>query len=169
MAFGPMQILVLGFDEPEFKGKIRAELEQLRDNDVVRLVDVLLVRKDDHGNVERLQHSDLTQEELEDFGAIVGALIGAGADGEEGADAGAILGAAAMEGGHVFDSTDTWYVDDAIPPGTAAAIALLEHRWAIGLRDAIRDAGGFHLADAWIHPADLVAVGLAGAEEAAAR
>lgn len=43
-----------------------------------------------------------------------------------------------------------------------------EHRGAIGLRDAIHDAGGLHLADAWVHPADLVAVGLLAAEEAAA-
>jgi uncharacterized membrane protein len=168
MAFGPIQILVVGFEDPEFKGEIRAELERLRDNDVVRLVDLLVVRKDDDGNVERMQHSDLSQEELEDFGAIVGALVGVGADGEEGAEAGAILGAAAMEDGHVFESKDTWYVDDAIPPGSAAAIALLEHHWAIGLRDAIHNAGGFHLADAWVHPADLVAIGLAGTEKAAA-
>jgi hypothetical protein len=47
------------------------------------------------------------------------------------------------------------------------AIALLEHRWAIGLRDAIRDAGGFHIADSWIHPADLIAVGLLASDEAA--
>jgi uncharacterized membrane protein len=166
MSFGPVQILVVGFDHPEFKGKIRAELERLRENDVVRLIDLIVVRKDDAGNIERLQQSDLSQEELEDFGAIVGALIGVGVEGEEGAEAGAVLGAAAMEGGHVFDDKETWYVDDAIPPGTAAAVALLDHRWAIGLRDAIREAGGFHLADAWIHPADLVAIGAASREEA---
>jgi uncharacterized membrane protein len=169
MSFGPVQILVVGFDHPEFKGKIRAELERLRENDVVRLIDLIVVRKDDAGNIERLQQSDLSQEELEDFGAIVGALIGVGADGEEGAEAGAVLGAAAMEGGHVFDDKETWYVDDAIPPGTAAAVALLDHRWAIGLRDAIHEAGGFHLADAWIHPADLVAIGAASREEAAVK
>jgi uncharacterized membrane protein len=166
MAFGPVQILVIGFDDPNFKGEIREELERLREHDVVRLIDLIVVRKDDEGNVTRLRHSDLSQEELEDFGAIVGALIGVGADGEEGATAGAVLGAAAMEDGQVFDDADTWYVDDAIPPGTAAAVALLDHRWAIGLRDAIRNANGFHLADAWIHPADLVAIGLASKEEA---
>jgi uncharacterized membrane protein len=169
MSFGPVQILVIGFDHPEFKGDIRAELERLRENDVVRLIDLMVVRKDDDGNIERLQQSDLSQEELEDFGAIVGALIGVGADGEEGATAGAILGAAAMEDGHVFDESETWYVDDAIPPGSAAAIALLDHRWAIGLREAIHDAGGFHLADAWIHPADLVAIGVASSEQAAVK
>jgi uncharacterized membrane protein len=169
MSFGPVQILVIGFDHPEFKGDIRKELERLRENDVVRLIDLMVVRKDDDGNIERLQQTDLSQEEMEDFGAIVGALIGVGADGEEGATAGAVLGAAAMEDGHVFDENETWYVDDAIPPGSAAAVALLDHRWAIGLRDAIRDAGGFHLADAWIHPADLVAIGVASREEAAVK
>jgi hypothetical protein len=84
-------------------------------------------------------------------------------------EAGAVLGASEMEDGYVLDESNSWYVDDAIPPGTAAAVAILEHRWAIGLRDAIRDAGGFHLADAWIHPADLVAVGMIAKEEAAAR
>jgi uncharacterized membrane protein len=169
MEFGPVQILVIGFDEPEFKGQIRAELDRLRDHDVVRLVDLIVVRKDDDGNIERLHHSDLSQEEAEEFGAIAGALIGFGTDGEEGMEAGAALGASEAEDGYVLDESNSWYVDDAIPPGTAAAVAILEHRWAIGLRDAIRDAGGFHLADAWIHPADLVAVGMIAKEEAAAR
>jgi uncharacterized membrane protein len=167
MSFGPVQILVIGFDDPEFKGAIRAELERLREHDVVRLIDLIVVRKDEDGNIERLQHSDLSEDEAMEFGAIVGALVGIGADAEEGAEAGAVLGAAAMEGGHVFDTADTWYVDDAIPPGSAAAIALLDHRWAIGLRDAIREAGGFHLADAWVHPADLIAIGAASAETTA--
>jgi len=163
-----VQILVIGFGDAEFKGTIRAELERLRDHDVVRLIDLIVVRKDEDGNIERLQQSDLTQDEAMEFGAIVGALVGVGADGEEGAEVGAVLGAQAMEGGHVFDQTDTWYVDDAIPPGTAAAVALLDHRWAIGLRDAIREAGGFHLADAWVHPADLIAIGVESHEKAAA-
>jgi uncharacterized membrane protein len=157
---------VVGFAEPEFKGHKREELERLRENDVVRLIDLVVVRKDDDGNVERLQHSDLSPEEVQEFGAMAGALIGLGAEGEEGTEAGAELGAAAMEGGHVFDESDAWYLDDAIPPGTAAAVALIEHRWAIELRDAICDAGGFRLADAWIHPADLVAIGALAAEEA---
>ena len=167
MSFGPVQILVIGFGDAEFKGTIRAELERLREHDVVRLIDLLVVRKDEDGNIERLQQSDLSQEEAMEFGAIVGALIGVGADGEDGASAGAVLGAAAMEDGHVFEANDMWYVDDAIPPGTAAAIALLDHRWAIGLRDAIRDMGVFHLADAWVHPADLIAIGIKDKEETA--
>jgi hypothetical protein len=59
-----------------------------------------------------------------------------------------------------------WYVAAAVPTGTATAIALLEHRWAIPLRDAIARAGGFVIADEWIHAKDLVAVGLAAETEA---
>jgi uncharacterized membrane protein len=160
MTIGPVQVLVIGFDGPHFTGAIRDELDRLRDNDVVRLVDLVAVRKHEDGTIERLQHSDLSAEEAAELGAVVGALIGLGAAGEEGAEMGAYLGAAAAEDGGVLEGDDSWYVDEAIPPGSAAAIVLLEHRWAIPLRDAIGDAGGFHLADAWIHPVDLVAAGL---------
>jgi uncharacterized membrane protein len=164
MAMGPVQLLVVGFEGGEFKEEILAELDRLRENGVVRLVDLAFVRKDADGGVETVQRSDLSPEEAEQFGAVVGALIGLGAAGEEGAEPGALEGAAALEDGHVFGE-EVWYVDDAIPNGTAAAVVLLEHRWAIPLRDGIRNAGGFHLADAWIHPADLVGIGVVAAEE----
>ena len=165
MTMGPVQLLVVGFAGGEFKGEILAELDRLREHDIVRLIDLVFVRKHEDGKVEKVLRSDLSPEEAEEFGATVGALIGFGAGGEEGAELGAIEGAAALEDGRVFDD-EVWYIEDAIPNGTAAAVALLEHRWAIPLRDGIRRAGGFHLADAWIHPADLVGIGLIAAEEA---
>ena len=165
MTMGPVQLLVVGFAGGELKGEILAKLDRLREHDIVRLIDLVVVRKDADGKVEKVLRSDLSPEEAEEFGATVGALIGFGAAGEEGAELGAIEGAAALEDGHVFDD-EVWYVEDAIPNGTAAAVALLEHRWAIPLRDGIRRAGGFHLADAWIHPADLVGIGVIAAEEA---
>jgi hypothetical protein len=172
MTLGPVQLLVVGFLGDEDSGQIRAELDRLREQDVVRLVDLVVVRKHEDGQVERVRRTDLSEGEAEEMGALAGALIGLGAAGEEGMEAGAELGAERAheryaeryEGGE--GGEDTWYVDDAIPPGTAAAVAILEHRWAIPLREAIRDAGGFHLADAWIHPADLVAIGMLAAEEA---
>lgn len=163
MTSGPVQILVVGFENPQFDGSILAELKKLRERDVVRLVDMIVVRKDDDGNIERVVRSDLTAEEAQEYGAFAGALIGLGTDGPEGMEAGAALGAGVMEDGHLFDENDSWYVDDAIPPGSAAAVALIEHVWAIPLRDSIEAAGGFHLADAWIHPVDLVSVGLLAA------
>jgi len=170
MVTGPVQLLVVGFDEPKFTGEILAELERLKASDVARLVDLLVVRKDDEGNLEHVQITDLSLEEAEQFGAFAGALIGLGVGGEETAEAGAVLGAAGIDeaGGHVLDEEDFWFVDDAIPAGSAAAIALIEHRWAIRLRDAIGNAGGVPLADSWLHPADLIAIGMVAADEAAA-
>jgi uncharacterized membrane protein len=163
-----VQLLVIGFEGGEFRGDIRAELDRLREQDIVRLIDLMFVRKDDSGNVEAMQQSDLAPAEMQEFGALVGGLIGLGAGGEEGAEQGAAAGAAAAEDGSLLDDEDVWFAADAIPPGTAAAVALIEHRWAIPLRDAVRQTGGFRLADAWIHPADLVAIGLLAREEAAA-
>ena len=164
MAIGPVQLLVVGFGQGEFHGKIRAELERLRDSETVRVIDLLAIRKDADGNIERLQLSDLSEDEAMELGAIAGALIGLGAGGEEGAELGAELGAEQAQDGD-FLPHDIWYIDDVLPNNSAAAVALIEHRWAIGLRDAIREEGGFHLADAWIHPLDLVAIGLIEAEE----
>jgi Family of unknown function (DUF6325) len=137
MAVGPVQLLVLGFKHSNFQGEIREELDRLRDNDLIRVIDALGVRKD--------------------------------ADGEEGFELGAERGAEAVaERGGVFDEEEAWDVVEEIPKDTAALLVLLEHRWAIGLRDAIARAGGFRLAAEFISPLDLVAIGLVSAEEAEA-
>jgi len=165
MTLGPVQLIVLGFDDPKFQGRIRKEMDRLRDSDLVRVLDMIAVRKDAAGDIDVLQESDLTIEEAETLGAYAGALVGLGADGEEGAEAGAELGAAAGADGHLIDEDGVWYIADEIPPDTAAAVVLLEHLWAIPLRESILDAGGVLLADAWVHPADLFAIGLVAREQ----
>ena len=167
MSIGPVQMLILGFEDPKFTGENLAELERLRDADIVRVVDMLAVWKDAEGNVAVLQDTHLSEGEAAEFGAVVGGLIGLGMAGEEGLEAGAEAGMEAMEDQHLLDA-DAWYAVDAIPNNTAAVVVLLEHRWAIPLRDGIVRAGGFVLADEWIHAKDLVAVGLMAAEEAEA-
>jgi uncharacterized membrane protein len=159
LTLGPVQMLIVGFTGDNFDGSIMEELDRLKEHDIVRLIDLLFVRKNEDGEIEVVQRSDLDADEAQEFGAIVGALVGFGAEGEEGAEYGALAGAAELEDGHVFDDDAVWYLGDAIPDGTAAAVALLEHRWAIPLRDKIARAGGLTLSDAWVHVADLVAVG----------
>jgi uncharacterized membrane protein len=164
-----MQLLVLGFGETEMTGEIADELRRLREHDIVRLVDLIIVRRDDAGNVATLETTDLSKAEAVELGGIAGALIGLGADGEEGMEAGFVAGAAAAESGRTPLEDQVWYVADAIPNGTTAAVAVLEHRWAIPLRDAVMRHGGAALADAWIHPMDLVAIGAEAAEAVADR
>ncbi|HEX8862948.1 MAG TPA: hypothetical protein VGC06_28415 [Actinomycetes bacterium] len=169
MTIGPVQLLVLGFNRPDFHGEIREELQRLKDNDVVRVIDALAVQKDAQGNVSRLHQSQLSGEQAAEFGALVGGLIGLGAAGEEGMEAGAELGAETVEErGGVLSDQEAWDVLAEIPNDTAAALILLEHRWAIPLRDAIARAGGFRLASEFVSPLDLVSLGLVRAEEAEA-
>jgi uncharacterized membrane protein len=167
MAIGPVQLVVLGFRNPDFKCEILAEFQRLRDNDTVRVIDSLVVYKHGDGEVEALTISNLTDEEAREVGTVVGALIGLGAAGEEGMESGAAAGAeATADGVHLFSDEDAWDVLEDIPNDSAAAIVLLEHHWAIPLRNAIVRAGGFPVGNAFVHPLDLVAIGLIRAEEA---
>ncbi len=168
MTIGPVQLLVLGFDKPDFQGEIVDELERLREGDMVRVIDALVVHKDAEGKVAAVKGSQLSREESEEIGAVVGGLLGLGLEGEAGMEAGALAGAeAGAEGIDVFPEEEAGDVLGEIPNDAAAALVLLEHRWAIPLRDAIGRAGGFRIAESFISPLDLVAVGLEAAKEAA--
>jgi len=166
MAIGPVQLIVLGFSHPDFHGEVIAELERLHDSGTVRVIDSIAVYKDADGGLEMEHLSNLTQDEAIEVGSKIGALIGLGIDGEEGAEAGALAGAeeAAEEGINVFGGD--WDVLEDIPNDSAAALILLEHHWAVPLRDAIARANGFRISDGFISPLDLVAIGLMTAEEA---
>jgi hypothetical protein len=103
MAIGPVQLLVLGFNHPNFHGEIIEELE--------------------------------------------------GAE-------------AAADGVDFFTDEQAWDVLEDIPDDSAAALLLIEHHWAVPLRDAIARAGGFRISDGFISPLDLVEIGLMEADEA---
>src|SRR3954464_4467095 len=168
MAVGPVQLVVLGFKSPDFHGEVIAELERLRESDTVKVIDALAGYKDAEGDIEVEHLSNLTQEEAVEVGSKIGALIGLGFAGEEGAEVGAQVGAeAAADGVQVFTDEDAWDVLEEIPNDSAAALLLIEHQWAVPLRDAIARAGGVRISDGFISPLDLVQFGLAAAGEAA--
>jgi uncharacterized membrane protein len=161
MAIGPVQLLVLGFNKPDFHGEIIAELERLRESDTVRVIDALAVYKDAAGDIGVEHLSNLTEDEARELGSKVAALVGLDIEGEEAASV-------ALAGIDEAVEEEAWDVLGDIPNDSAAALILLEHHWAVPLRDAIARAGGFRLADAFISPLDLVAIGLSSEEEAKA-
>jgi uncharacterized membrane protein len=166
MAIGPVQLIVLGFDHPQFRGEIIDELEKLRESDTVRVIDSLAVYKDAEGELEVQHLSNLSTDEAIELGTVIGGLIGLGIEGEAGAEAGALAGAEAMaEGVDLMPDPDEWDVIDDIPNDSAAALILIEHHWAVGLRDAVARAGGSRIGDAFISPVDLVEIGLLSADE----
>lgn len=168
MAIGPVQLLVLGFQSPDFHGEVVAELEKLRASDTVRVIDALAVHKDAKGEIEVQHLSNLTQDEAVELGSKVAALVGLGTGGAEGMTAGAHAGVeeAAAHGIEVFTDEVEWDVIAEIPNDSAAALILIEHHWAVPLRNAVAHAGGYRIADRMIGPYDLLAIGLATAEEA---
>ena len=168
MAIGPVQLIVLGFSHPDFHGEIIEELQRLHDSGTVRVIDALAVYKDANGELEAEHLSNLTEAEAIEVGSKIGALIGLGFEGEEGAEEGAAAGAqeAEAEGINIFGGAEEWDMLEDIPNDSAAALILLEHHWAVPLRDAIARAGGFRLGDGFISPLDLVEIGLMSADEA---
>ncbi|MFL6136961.1 MAG: hypothetical protein ACJ74O_04090 [Frankiaceae bacterium] len=169
MAIGPVQLIVLGFNHPDFRGEVVGELQKLREADTVRVIDALIVYKDAEGELEAEHLGNLTESETIELDSKVAALIGLGFAGEEGAVAGAEVGAQVGAQGDnllALSDADGWDVLEDIPNDTAAAVLLIEHHWAVPVRDAVARAGGFRISDGFISPLDLVAVGLMASEEA---
>jgi len=163
LATGPIHKLIVQFDANRFKGEILPELDRLKELGIIRVIDLLAVRKDAEGRLTVISSSDLGLDEAREFGATIGSLIGLGAAGREGSQEGAIVGAEALADGHLFDPSDAPRLAALIPNNSSVAIALLEHRWAIPLRDAITKAGGSVVDDAWLGAEDLIAIGLRSA------
>ena len=95
-------MLVVEFDRTKFEGEIIPELERLKEAGIVRLLDLLFVRKPVGGELEVVQRSDLSEDEAIEFGALVGALVGLGTGDEELSYRAAVAGAEELEDGHFF-------------------------------------------------------------------
>ena len=135
---GPVQVLVVGFAEPTFSGEVMAELDRLREAGTARLLDVLLVERGEDGTLETLPAPAGARP---DMGTLVAGVLGA-------SDPDVPSPSEPVEG-------STWSLADAIPPGTFAAVALIEHLWATPLREAIARAGGTALEETWLHGEDV--------------
>jgi uncharacterized membrane protein len=158
--FGPLQMLTVVFDGNRFKGEILPELQRLKKRRVVRIVDLLAIRKDDTGALAVLTASDLGWEEATQFGAYIGTLVGFGAAGSDGADRGAIAGAAELADGHLFNDEDRERLISIVPENSTIAMVLFEHLWALPFLEAIERADGLELRNEWIGVDQLVATGM---------
>jgi uncharacterized membrane protein len=167
MAFGPIQIFAFGFPSTAgFEGRIAEELIKLSDAGTIRIIDALAVIAEDD-EVEVIRVSDLDEDQREELGAEIGALIGLGANGIDGFVEGAMAGEEIVaEGGLGIIEDITEDLVDELPDGSAAMLIIIEHAWAVPLREAVVDAGGVLLANQWIGAQELVALGVALRTEA---
>ncbi len=157
-SMGPIQMLSLAFPGNHFKGEILPELERLKQEKIIRIIDLLLVRKDAEGNTMVTTASDLDWDEAVSFGSYVGALAGYAAGGAAGIERGAMAGAAELADGHLFDEDDVFRVTQSLPNNMSAALVLLEHLWAKPLLEAVDRAGGVELGNDWVRPEEVVSV-----------
>ncbi len=155
---GPVQLLAFQFDTlDQFHGDILDKLEELAPVNAVRILDALFVAKEDNGDLVALELGDLGEEVGDDvLGVIIGALLGFSFEGEEpGAPPAEITEASAIG----VSVADIRRIARDLAPGTAAALLLVEHSWAAGLRDAISEAGGSLLVQGFLTLEGLAMVG----------
>jgi hypothetical protein len=137
-------VLVVGLDEPSFSGDVLAELTRLREAGIVRLIDVLLVTRTEEG----LDTLPLPPHADPGLGRVAAALLTASADDDGDGVNG--VGDVGRDG-----EGAQWSLDDVVPEGGSAAVALIEHTWAEPLVAAIRRAGGQPLDETWLAADDV--------------
>lgn len=118
MEHGPVDVFILGFGEPKFDGSIVSELERLAGEGIIRVLDVMLVMKNEDGSVITLDMEDQSAEVKEALGFIDTGTRG------------------------MFDSEDADLLKEGIVPGSAVMAIAIEHAWAVGLRKALEGVGG---------------------------
>src|SRR5437588_5365201 len=128
MTLGPLEYLVVGFEGNRFSGQILSELRAAREKGIIRIVDLSVIKKDEQGNVMALELSDLRGEEAAELGPLAGDLL------------------------RLFAQEDIEQAAASIPNNSAAGLLLIEQTWAIGLRDAIKNAGGIPVAGGLVSP-----------------
>ena len=131
MKHGPVDVVVLAFGEPKFDGRILSELEKQASTGTIRVLDAMVLFKDQSGESWRMDLEDLPPEEL----AAVG-FIETGSRG-------------------LFDSDDAEVLWEGMVPGSAVLAVAIEHAWAVDLVNAM-DAQGVELALNFRVPAPIV-------------
>ncbi|MGB2838500.1 MAG: DUF6325 family protein [Actinomycetes bacterium] len=134
----PVQVLVIGFDEPQFSGEALAELARLKDAGIVQLVDLLVVERTAGGELQTLPSPGVLGPGA---GDIAVALLAESSEQPASPTRGDVNG--------------FWSLAEAIPAGSMAVVALIEHLWAEPLAASVRKAGGRALEETWLALDDL--------------
>jgi uncharacterized membrane protein len=115
---GPTELLVIEFPGNRFKGEIVPALREVADRGVIRIIDLVAVRKEADGSYTALELSDLSEEEAAPLDPLADEVSG------------------------LLSPDDIAKVADALANESTAGIMLFEHVWAERLRNAIVNANG---------------------------
>jgi hypothetical protein len=137
---GPVDVIVLAAGEPRFNGSVFAELERQAEAGTIRVLDALVLLKDDNGEVFSLDLEDLPPEDAKAIGFIETGTRG------------------------LFDSEDAETLIEGMVPGSAVVALAIEHTWAVALVNAL-DQAGVDVALNFRVPAPIVDEALASISE----
>jgi len=162
MTNGPIQVIAVEFDNTDqLQGQVLDALDELTPLGAARVIDALFVAKEDNGDLTAVEAGEVGEEDGV-VGELVGRLLGFSFEGDDADGAVVERGDPSLMG---VTPADIERIGDDLAPGTGALIMLIEHHWAVGLRDAVSSAGGRMVAQGFLTPDGLM---LLGAELAAA-
>jgi uncharacterized membrane protein len=157
MTIGPLHILVVNLPDEQLTLPISQELRAARQKGVIRLIDMLYVTRDKEGNLRSKELSDLSPSDKADFGVVLQGLFGMRAAYQSEADVDEVSEALSASQSEDFGFSDTHMQElaEQVPPGGSAMLALFEHTWAVGLKEAIVNAGGETVVHEFLTPEAL--------------
>ncbi len=139
---GPVDVVVLAAGEPRFDGSVLAELQDQVAKGIIRVLDAMLLLKDEAGEVTSLDLEDLPQELKDALGYIETGSRG------------------------LFDSEDAEALKEGMVPGSGVLALAIEHAWAVKLVNALYEKG-IYLAFNFRVPAPVIDEAYASLEQAA--
>ena len=154
MTIGTIQFVFVEFDGDVFESDVFEELLALRAAGVIRLIDFLVLEKDQYGTLWANEISELSGEEEILYGTLLGKLISLDETAGELAEEIA-LALAITNSDYGLSPLDLNYIVHTLPPGTSAILGLVEHAWSRDLKEAVQAAGGVMLAQGLLEPTGL--------------
>ena len=131
---GPVDVAIIAFDEPKFDGSVASAIADLVANGTVRILDIVLVNKDENGTVTVLEVTDVDGDGIPDLVALQGDIPG------------------------MLSETDAGLAVEEMPNNTAIALLAWENTWLVRAGQAIRNNGGTLIAFERIPAEDVQAV-----------
>jgi len=132
-SMGPVDYLVVEYPDGRPTGEALARLVDLVDQGIVRVLDLVFLRKDTDGTISGVEIADLDGDGTLDLRIMEGASSG------------------------LVGMDDVGDAGSVIAPGSAAAVLIYENLWAIPFATALRRAGAELVASGRVPAQDLLA------------
>jgi len=131
MSIGPVEYIAIAFPGNKFSGEIIPAIRELQDSGTIRVLDLVIISKDDEGNVASIELNEASPETQATFAAL------------------------GIENRNLLGQEDFEDIGSALDPNSTAALMIWENVWAERFATSLRNADGILVANGRI-PAALV-------------